>query len=85
MRGGCRGALSCRGLRNSSRSFDPEAIDEEFLPADRVHAMTLVNLHGEFAEIVTAEDVISNLFESLRANAQPDSYAHSFEDASPTV
>jgi hypothetical protein len=31
--------------------------------------MTLVNLHGEFAEIVTTEDVISNLFESLRANA----------------
>jgi hypothetical protein len=39
------------------------------LPAERVHAMTLVNLHGEFAEIVTTEDVISNLFESLRANA----------------
>lgn len=42
-------------------TFDLEGIDGEHIPADQVHAMTLANLQDEFAEIVTASDVMRRL------------------------
>jgi hypothetical protein len=42
-------------------TFDGDGVDGEHFTADQIHAMTLANLQGEFAEIVTAADVVSRL------------------------
>jgi nicotinamidase-related amidase len=51
-------------VRDATWTFDLEGVDGEHFPADQVHAMTLANLQGEFAEIVTASDVMHRLAES---------------------
>ena len=51
-------------VRDATWTFDLEGVDGEHFSADQVHAMTLANLQGEFAEIVTASDVMHWLAES---------------------
>jgi nicotinamidase-related amidase len=48
-------------VRDATWTFDLAGIDGEPIPAERVHTMTLANLQGEFAEIVTASEVINAL------------------------
>ena len=48
-------------VRDASWAFDRDGLDGEQFPAAQVHAMTLANLSGEFAEIVTADDVSRRL------------------------
>jgi nicotinamidase-related amidase len=48
-------------VRDATWTFDGDGVDGERFTADQVHAMTLANLQGEFAEIVTAADVVSRL------------------------
>lgn len=48
-------------VRDATWTFDREGVDGEHFPAQQVHAMTLANLQGEFAEIVTAADVMRSL------------------------
>jgi nicotinamidase-related amidase len=48
-------------VRDATWAFECDGVDGEHFTADQVHAMTLANLQGEFAEIVTASDVMSRL------------------------
>jgi nicotinamidase-related amidase len=48
-------------VRDATWTFDRDGVDGEHFPAEQVHAMTLANLRGEFAEIVTAAGVIRDL------------------------
>jgi len=48
-------------VRDATWTFACAGIDGEHFTADQVHAMTLANLQGEFAEIVTASSVVSRL------------------------
>lgn len=48
-------------VRDATWTFDREGVDGEHFPAHQVHAMTLANLQGEFAEILTAADVMRSL------------------------
>jgi hypothetical protein len=50
-------------VRDATWTFDLEGLDGEHFPADQVHAMTLANLQHEFAEVVTASDVMRSLDE----------------------
>jgi len=45
-------------VRDATWTFDLVGADGEHFPAEHVHAMTLANLQGEFAEIVSASDVM---------------------------
>jgi nicotinamidase-related amidase len=47
--------------RDATWTFDLEGVDGEHFSAEHVHAMTLANLQGEFAEIITASDVVRRL------------------------
>jgi nicotinamidase-related amidase len=44
-------------VRDATWTYDLEGLDGARFPAEQVHAVTLANLKGEFAEIVTASDV----------------------------
>jgi nicotinamidase-related amidase len=48
-------------VRDATWAFDREGVDGERFSAEQVHAMTLANLSGEFAEIVTADEVSAML------------------------
>lgn len=48
-------------VRDATWTFDRDGVDGEHFPAAQVHAMTLANLRGEFAEILTAADVMRRL------------------------
>jgi len=48
-------------VRDATWAFDREGVDGERFSAEQVHAMTLANLSGEFAEIVTAAEVSRRL------------------------
>ena len=48
-------------VRDATWTFDRDGVDGERYRADQLHAMTLANLHGEFAEIVTAADIVRRL------------------------
>lgn len=48
-------------VRDATWTFDRDGIDGEHFTAEQVHAMTLANLQGEFAEIVTASDIRNRL------------------------
>jgi nicotinamidase-related amidase len=48
-------------VRDATWTFDLQGVDGEHFAAEHVHAMTLANLHREFAEIVTAEDILRRL------------------------
>jgi nicotinamidase-related amidase len=44
-------------VRDATWAFDREGVDGDRFSAEQVHAMTLANLSGEFAEIVTATEI----------------------------
>ncbi|MCK1715858.1 MULTISPECIES: cysteine hydrolase family protein [unclassified Bradyrhizobium] len=48
-----------RLVRDATWTFDRVGPDGEKHPAEEIHAMTLSNLNGEFARIVTTDDVIA--------------------------
>jgi nicotinamidase-related amidase len=48
-------------VRDATWTYDLTGLDGTCFPAEQVHAMTLANLEGEFAEIVTANDVLRRL------------------------
>lgn len=48
-------------LRDATWTFDRVGPDGDIHSADEIHAMTLANLHGEFAQIVRTADVIEAL------------------------
>jgi len=48
-------------VRDATWTFDRTGPDGDHYPAAAVHAMTLANLSGEFAEIVTAAEVVRRL------------------------
>jgi nicotinamidase-related amidase len=52
-----------RLVRDASWTFDRVGPDGEAHSAEAIHAMTLSNLNGEFARIVTAADAIASLKE----------------------
>jgi nicotinamidase-related amidase len=48
-------------VRDATWTYDLAGLDGARFPAEQVHAVTLANLNGEFAEIVTASDVLHHL------------------------
>ena len=48
-------------VRDATWTFDHPGADGETIPAETIQAVTLANLAGEFATIVTAEEVIAAL------------------------
>jgi nicotinamidase-related amidase len=48
-------------VRNATWAFDRTGPDGDYHAAEEVHAMTLANLSEEFAEIVTATEVVKRL------------------------
>ncbi|MDN4986961.1 cysteine hydrolase [Bradyrhizobium arachidis] len=48
-------------VRDATWTFDRVGPDGETHSAEEIHAMTLTNLNGEFARIVTANEVIASL------------------------
>ena len=53
--------IGARLVRDATWTFDRVGPDGEKHSADAIHAMTLVNLNGEFARIVTASEAIAAL------------------------
>jgi nicotinamidase-related amidase len=51
-------------VRDATWTFDRVGPDGDIHSAEEIHAMTLANLHGEFARIVRAADVIEALGKS---------------------
>jgi DNA-binding MurR/RpiR family transcriptional regulator len=49
-----------RLVRDATWTFDRIGPDGEAHSAEHIHAMTLSNLNGEFAKIVTSDDVIAS-------------------------
>src|SRR3954452_23988453 len=52
--------FDARLVRDATWTFDRTGPDGEAHSAEAIHAMTLANLNGEFARIVTADDVIGS-------------------------
>ena len=48
-------------VRDATWTFDHPGVDGETIPAETIQAVTLANLAGEFATIVTADEVIAAL------------------------
>lgn len=48
-------------VRDATWTYDRIGPDGEHHPAEAIHAMTLSNLNGEFARIVSSDDVIKSL------------------------
>ena len=48
-------------VRDATWTYDLEGLDGARFPAQQVHAVTLANLNGEFAEIVTASEIMRRL------------------------
>ena len=46
-------------VEDATAAFDREGHDGQRFTADEVHAVSLANLHGEFATVVSTEDVLS--------------------------
>jgi hypothetical protein len=53
--------FDARLVRDATWTYDRTGPDGDHHSAAEIHAMTLSNLSGEFASIVTAEDVIAGL------------------------
>lgn len=53
--------FDARLVRDATWTFDRLGPDGEAHTAEDIHAMTLANLHGEFARIVTAEEAVAAL------------------------
>jgi nicotinamidase-related amidase len=53
-------------VRDATWTFDRVGPDGDVHSADDIHAMTLANLHDEFARIVSASEVIAALGKALR-------------------
>lgn len=48
-------------VRDATWTFDRTGPDGDLHRAEDIHQMTLANLHGEFAEIVTSDDIMARL------------------------
>jgi len=48
-------------VQDATATFDLAGPDGTVHPADLVHAVSLATLHGEFATVVTADDVLSTI------------------------
>jgi isochorismate hydrolase len=48
-------------VRDATWTFDRVGPDGDLHTAGQIHAMSLANLSGEFAEIVTTAEVIENI------------------------
>jgi nicotinamidase-related amidase len=48
-----------RVVSDATAAFDRQGPDGTHYPADVVHAVSLANLHGEFAQVVFTEDLLS--------------------------
>ena len=55
--------FDARLVRDATWTFDRIGPDGDARSAEEIHAMTLANLNGEFARIVTAEEVVAALQE----------------------
>ena len=53
--------FDARLVRNATWTFDRIGPDGDRYSAEQIHAMTLANLDGEFATIVTAAEVLASL------------------------
>ncbi|HEX7388688.1 MAG TPA: cysteine hydrolase family protein, partial [Acidiphilium sp.] len=53
--------FDARLVRDATWTFDRTGPDGDRHDAESVHAMTLANLHGEFARIVTAADIVEEI------------------------
>ena len=53
--------FDARLVRDATWTFDRVGPDGDMHSAEDIHAMTLSNLNGEFARIVTTHDVIAAL------------------------
>jgi nicotinamidase-related amidase len=53
--------FDARLVRDATWTFDRAGPDGELHSAEQIHAMTLANLNGEFARIVTAHEAITAL------------------------
>jgi nicotinamidase-related amidase len=60
-----------RLVRDATWTFDRVGPDGDMHSAEDVHAMTLANLHGEFARIVTANEVMAALAGGLGITCPP--------------
>lgn len=59
--------LQAHLARDACYTFDRVGFDGQLESAEIVHAMTLSNLNGEFAAIVTTDDVIAAVAENIAA------------------
>ena len=50
-----------RLVRDATWTFDRTGPDGDFHSADEIHAISLANLNGEFASIVTADQILASL------------------------
>ncbi|MDP4025030.1 cysteine hydrolase family protein [Methylobacterium sp. NEAU 140] len=48
-------------VRDAAWTFDRIGPDEDLHRAEDIHAMTLANLHGEFATVVSTDDVLRSI------------------------
>jgi nicotinamidase-related amidase len=58
--------FDARLVRDATWTFDRVGPDGDLHSADEIHAMTLANLNGEFARIVSAAEAIAGLDDSGR-------------------
>jgi nicotinamidase-related amidase len=56
--------FDARLVRDATWTFDRAGPDGDLHSAEDIHAMTLANLNGEFARIVSTADAIAALRES---------------------
>jgi hypothetical protein len=53
--------FDARLVRDATWTFDRVGPDGDRHSAEQIHAMTLANLNGEFASIVSAAEVVASL------------------------
>ncbi len=58
---GCDLGYEVRFAIDATRAFDAQTPEGDPVPADLVMRMTAVNLDGEFAQVLRAEDVVASL------------------------
>ena len=46
-------------VADATAAFDRQGPDGTVYPAEMVHAVSLANLHGEFAQVVVTEDLLN--------------------------
>lgn len=48
-------------VSDATATFDKQLLSGEWIPAEQIHAISLANLHSEYATIQTTEQVLENL------------------------